>query len=113
MRIVLVDQESEYLVGLEEVLKKSNPKANILMFNDSYKALEYIGFHSVDEVYVEISMYGMTGFALTKRIKEISKHIKVILMASSEEYAIEAWKVHADYFLIKPVRLEAILQMRE
>ncbi len=113
MRIVLVDEDSKCLARLEALLKETNPQFSIVLFNDSYEALNYITTHAVDEVYIEINMYGMTGFALTRRIKEISKRIKVILLASSESYAIEAWKVHADYFLIKPITLQAILQMRE
>ena len=113
MHIVLVDKDNKSLARHEEILRKINPKDSILIFNDSYKALAYIKEHSVDEIYIEISMYDMTGFALTRKIKEINKRIKVVLMDSSKEYAIEAWKIHADYFLTKPIMLEDILQMRD
>ncbi|MBP3886839.1 MAG: response regulator [Cellulosilyticum sp.] len=113
MRIVLVDKDNQCLTKLEGILERSNPQDDILLFTDSYRALDYISSYTVDEVYIEIDMYDTTGLALTRQIKEMSKYIKVILMASSEEYAIEAWRVHADYFLVKPVTLEAIWQMRE
>lgn len=113
MRIVLVDQDSLSLMQLEAIMKKSNPKDETLIFNDVYMTLEYIKRNMVNEIFIEISMKGKTGLTLAKEIKKINRQVKVILIADSEEYAIEAWKVHADYFLVKPITLEAIHKMRE
>lgn len=113
MRIVLVDQDSLSLMQLEAIMKKSNPKDETLIFNDVYMTLEYIKRNMVNEIFIEISMKGKTGLTLAKEIKKINRQVKVILIADSEEYAIEAWKVHADYFLVKPITLETIHKMRE
>lgn len=113
MRIILVDHDKKSLTWLEGIIRHINPKDSVLCFNDSIEALEYIEQQMVHEVFVEVNMQRMTGLMLTRKIKEVSKHIKVIVMASDEAYAMEAWNVHADYFLKKPIQLMDIIKMRE
>lgn len=113
MRIVLVDHDSSSLFQLEALIKQGNPKDETVIFNDVLETIEYVKRNMVNEIFIEVCMKGNKGFALAKEIKKLNKQIKVILIADSEEYAIEAWRVHADYFLVKPVTLDAIMRMRE
>lgn len=113
MRILLVDEDTASLENLRKVLEKDNSRDEIISFNDPTHVLDYMEQQPVDEVFAEVNMKKITGFALTRYIKEISKQIKVILIAESNEYAMEAWNVHADYFLKKPIILADIMKMRE
>lgn len=113
VRIVVIDYDKQCLAHLKTILEQINPDDEALIFNEAFDALEYIKKNGVDEVFIEVGMPKMTGFALTKAIKKVDKKIRVILLARSKEYAIEAWKVHANYFLVKPVTLESVLKMRE
>lgn len=87
-------------------LRNVRPDCEALGFNSPKRALEHAEAHPVDVALVDIRMPGMNGLELAKRLKDIQPDMHVIFVTSYEEYAIDAFAIHATGYLLKPVKLD-------
>ena len=56
----------------------------------------------VDVVYLDVYMPGEHGLEIAEKLKELSPDISIIFSTSSKEHAVDAFKVHAVDYLLKP-----------
>lgn len=67
--------------------------------------------HKPDLVFLDIDMEELNGIELGKKIKEEYSNTVIIYITAYEEYALEAFRVRAFHYLIKPVTAEKISQV--
>ena len=72
-------------------------------FTRSWDALEWLETHSADLALLDIEMPEMNGIELTARIKQLRPDIAVIFLTGYAQYALDAFSVHANGYLMKPV----------
>ena len=72
------------------------------------KALDDIAEHHADIALLDINMPDMNGIELAARIKEISPDTAIIFVTGYSEYAVEAFRLHAAGYLMKPVAKEEL-----
>lgn len=77
-------------------------------FTNSGAALEYIGKNKVDIAVLDINMPDMNGIELAAHIKEKSPDTAIIFLTAYSEYAVEAFKLHASGYLMKPIDKESL-----
>jgi two-component system LytT family response regulator len=106
MNILIVEDEKPAATRLVNMLKKVEPDATILGITDGVEAtLNFLDQHEKpDLVFMDIHL--SDGSAL-----EIFRHYSfdgtgVIFSTAFDQYAIEAFKVHALYYLLKPIKQE-------
>ena len=68
--------------------------------SDPEVALEFLSRESVDVLFLDIQMPGMTGFELLARLREPPV---VIFTTAWDEYALKAFEVHSIDYLLKPI----------
>lgn len=115
MRIVLVDDEHLPLARLRALLEKSNvPGIEIVgEYTDSLKVLNDIETLQPNVVFLDIVMPGMDGLALGEKIQELLPHVEIVFTTGFDQYAIDAFNLHAIDYLLKPIqnsRLEKTLE---
>lgn len=71
-------------------------------FDDGIEALEYIQNHSLDIIFLDISMPKLTGIAFGKIIKNMKNKPKVVFITAYPQYAIDAFEVEAFDYILKP-----------
>ena len=108
MRILLVDDEKRALHLLEEAAKEACPNDELFAFQDPIEALEFAKTTQLDVALLDINMGRMNGVVLAKNLKDIMPGIGVIFCTAYTEYAIEAIKLRANGYLMKPIDPEAI-----
>lgn len=109
MRILLVDDEELQLLRLENEVKKVVPSdATILSFSNSSKFLKDHKEDKIDIAFLDIEMPGMNGISLAKELKKINPLVNIIFVTAYNDYALEAYKIHASGYLSKPVSAEKI-----
>ena len=64
-------------------------------------AVDAIGAHAPDLVFLDIRMPDMDGFAVLERIEPESQPV-VVFVTAYDRYALEAFRVHALDYLLKP-----------
>ena len=108
MLILAVDDENLQLNKLVDALKEADPSAEILSFNNPLTALEAVKNAKIDVAFLDIEMGGMTGVELGKRLKQINPNINIIFVTGYDQYALDAYSMHASGYLTKPVSAERI-----
>ena len=113
MKVILVDDEAVILKQLE--LEMENfPNVEILgKFNNPDKALEFLKDNKVEAVFSDIEMPGMNGIEFGKQVKDMYPGIVIIFITGYEQYAIEAMKIKADFYLTKPFDTDDIAEVIE
>lgn len=106
MNILLVDDEELQLIRLENACKKVIPDAMFFSYKNPVKALE--NNQTIDLAFLDIEMPGMNGIKLAKKLKAINPKTKIIFVTAYNDYALEAYKVHASGYISKPVSEEKI-----
>jgi len=110
LNILVVDDE--YFI--RELLKEyitTNTSHKVFTAQDGKEALEIIKREDIDCCFTDISMPGMDGIELSKRIHEYDNTIPVVVMTGypSVENLCATLKQGISDFLIKPIKLEDII----
>lgn len=108
MRVIVVDDERYAKEDIEEKLGRIPGIASIEVFDRPSEALTYAEDHRVDVAFLEIEMYEMTGIELAQKLKDIFSKTNIVFVTRYSEYAVDAFKVQASDYIIKPVSLEKI-----
>jgi len=110
-RVLVVDDEVPFLETLVSRLGKRNIEATGVQSGE--EALELMQKKIFDVVILDIRMPGgMDGIEVLRRIKNIRPLTEVILLTGhgSVETSIEGMKLGAFDYLLKPVKLEELLE---
>lgn len=109
MNIVVVDDEQgaleDFIYQLYEIKELS---ADVRTFSRGKDALAYLEDHHADVAFLDICMPDMDGMVLAKRIKQYCNDCAVIFLTGYADYAIEAFKIKAYGYLMKPVIVDDI-----
>ncbi|MBR1747554.1 MAG: response regulator [Clostridia bacterium] len=109
MRILLVDDEELQLLRLTEAVKKALPADNVfLSYANPVLAWEENKETPVDIAFLDINMPVINGILLAKKLKTVNPQVNVIFVTAYNEYALDAYKLHASGYVTKPVNLEKI-----
>ena len=109
MRILLVDDEQLQLLRLTDAVKKALPQeSEILSYTNPVLAWEENKEKPVDIAFLDIDMPVMNGMMLAKKLKIVNPQVNVIFVTAYNEYALDAYKLHASGYVTKPVNVEKI-----
>jgi len=84
-RVLLIDDHSLFLDGLELLLKRTGTYEVAGKINDPLKAIDFLNTNSVDLVLADIQMPGIDGLDLLKRILSRFPQVKVVMISMHEE----------------------------
>lgn len=71
-------------------------------FFDQFKIGRY------DILFIDIYMNHMNGIEVSKKIRSMDSHVRLVLVSSSNDFASESYRVKADYYLLKPVAADQL-----
>lgn len=108
MQVIAVDDEELLLEGYMEQLREMEEIDGAEGFTKEADALEYVRHHRVDVALLDIEMTGMGGIALAGKMAEAQPDINIIFVTGYDEYGLEAMKLHASGYLLKPLTVRAI-----
>lgn len=109
MRIFVLDDEPLALRASERAIKEAVPEAEILSFQYAKDALQAAEKGKCPDVaFSDIEMAGLSGLEFALRLKRISPNTRVIFVTAYSEYAVEAFRLHANGYILKPLTPERI-----
>lgn len=103
MIAIAVDDEPLMLGALAKAVGASPDITAVMKFSDCEEAIGYVSDNPVDVAFLDINMRGMGGLALAEKIRSLCPKCKIVFCTGYEEYAIQAFKLHASGYLMKPV----------
>ena len=113
MNIIAVDDEQFALQDLKQAIEEAAPGCGLACFDAPAGALRYAAETQVDIAFLDISMSGINGIALAKRLKDINGKTNIIFATGYSDYAVDAFSVQASDYLMKPVTREAVSRAME
>ncbi|MDE7020292.1 MAG: response regulator, partial [Lachnospiraceae bacterium] len=107
MKIVICDDCMEDLVQVERLLQKyeknADSKFEVETFSDASKVYHKVLQHELADIYIlDMIMPQKSGIDIGSLLEKNGKSV-VIYITSSNEFALEAYGVHAARYLLKPV----------
>ena len=102
MRVLITDDEEHVILELEYILQQI-PEVEVLKscFSGD-EALESISRLKPDVVFLDIEMPGLSGIQLGHFLKSTKKPPYIIYVTAHEKFAVEAFKVGARGYVLKP-----------
>lgn len=113
LRIFLVDDESPARNRLHELLEDcaiTLPCRVVGEAASGQAALDALSKNKADVVLLDIRMPGMDGMEVARRLSEFPNPPKVIFVTAYDAHALSAFEVGARDYLLKPVRLERLVE---
>lgn len=80
------------------------------IYRNGLDLLASINTHLYDVLLLDILMPGFTGIETAREIRESNEKIPIIFLTTSQEFAIESYRVHAFDYLMKPVDQNALFE---
>ncbi|MBQ0060130.1 MAG: response regulator, partial [Lachnospiraceae bacterium] len=108
MKALCVDDEAILLGVLKKAVGDSPDIDEVVGFSSGKKALAYAKDNTFDIAFLDIQIGSMTGIELAKALKEIYPSLPVVFCTGYNQYALDAFKVHAVGYLTKPIRAEDV-----
>ena len=103
MNILLVDDEQLQLLRLEKACKKVLPNDNYFCYTNPKLAYEENINNHIDIAFLDIEMPLINGFQLARKLKKINPTINLIFVTAYNNYALDAFSLHASGYILKPV----------
>ena len=100
LKCVIVDDEKLAREDLKSVLKEFNNIEVVAEADSADSAANLLRTIEPDILFLDIQMPGKTGFDL---LAEVQTSAKIIFVTAYDEYAIKAFEVSAQDYLLKPV----------
>lgn len=107
MRILVVDDEELVLEDSVYILKGILPEAEICYTTNANEALQLAEEH-FDIAFLDIEMPKMSGMELAVQLQKKQPNINIIFLTAYEKYALEAYKLKASDYLLKPLLVESV-----
>ena len=106
IKLLIVDDEKGITDALKDFFHSRGFAATAA--NSGEEAIEAVKALRPDIVFLDIRMKGMSGLEALKKIKEMDKKIKVIMLTVHEEKEIveRAKELGADEYITKPFRID-------
>ncbi|MBD3581330.1 LytR/AlgR family response regulator transcription factor [Flavobacterium selenitireducens] len=105
MNCIIVDDEPLAREGMLLLLGEIDALSVAGSFGSAKKALDFIRENTVDLVFLDIQMPGLTGLELAGMIPE---ETLVIFTTAFSEYALESYDVDAVDYIVKPILKERL-----
>ena len=109
-RVLLVDDEEQFLKVLSERLEVRGLKVNSVTSGE--EALARVDEQNFDVIVLDLSMPGIDGIETLKQLKKKDPDSEIIILTGhgTVHNSIDAMKLGAEDFLAKPVDLSILLE---
>ena len=107
IKAIALDDEPLALNILEMLCKKNDDVELLRTFTQPSAAKEYLDANTVDLIFLDIQMPGISGIEFFKAMRA---NMLVIFTTAFSEYAVEGFNVNAVDFLLKPFSLDRFNQ---
>lgn len=109
MKIAICDDTQSDLDNLQSIIneyfKQHNINIDIESYTDPEKLINKVKFFSINEYdfYILDVIMQQNGIDVAAKIRELEKNTPIIFATSSKEYAVDAFRVRAFDYILKPL----------
>ena len=102
MRIAVIDDEKYSRVALVRQIEGFLPHAEIFEAGSGAQAVELLEKHTFDILFLDIHLGDMEGTTIAALARRLMPQAKIIFATAYSDYAVRAFELRADDYLLKP-----------
>lgn len=102
IRTLIADDEPLARKGLRSLLSKHEAFHIVGESSDGLEAVEHIRTLQPDVVFLDVQMPGLDGFGVVRTLGEVKLPV-IVFVTAYDQYALDAFRVHALDYLLKPI----------
>jgi DNA-binding NarL/FixJ family response regulator len=112
IRVMLIEDHTVVRQGFEALLRDQPDMAVVAQAADGEKALEQVETARPHVALVDISLPGMNGLEVTRRLKKLCPECKVLMLTvhADKEYVVQAFRSGAMGYLVKDADAQSVLE---
>lgn len=103
MKCIIVDDEPIARKGIRALIARIPELELVETFNNAASAADYLTDHSVELIFLDIQMPGVTGIEFARNVP---KDTLIIFTTAYTEFALDSYEVDAVDYLVKPIEFE-------
>lgn len=108
IKAIIIDDEAKARRMIETLLREYCPDVDIVAIaEDVPSGVIAINQHNPDVLFLDVEMPGYTGFQLLDFFKQVD--FEIIFTTAHSDYALQAFKVSAIDFLLKPIQISELI----
>lgn len=104
LTVLAVDDEEPALDELAYLLGRHPCIDEVFRAGDATAALRELNLHSIDAVFLDINMPGLSGIELAGVLANYSQRPAIVFVTAHDDKAVAAFDVGAVDYLLKPIR---------
>lgn len=104
LRVLVIDDEPPAVDELSFLLQRDPRVLGVQACSSATEALRVLQESSVDAVFLDISMPGLSGLELAKVLSRFKRPPPVVFVTAHERHAVDAFELNAIDYVLKPVR---------
>ena len=108
VKIVMADDEPGVLLFLRSILSKLEGAQVVGTTENAEDAIKLVREQSPDLAFLDIELPDMKGIELAEKLREIKPDIAIIFITAHQEYSLDAFKLYASDYILKPVDQERV-----
>ena len=113
MRIAVIDDEKYSRVELIHQIRQQLPQAEILEAGNGVQAMALLEKESFDILFIDIHLGDMEGTTVASLARRLMPQAKIIFATAYSEYAVTAFELGVDNYILKPFDPNRIRQVLE
>ena len=113
MRIAVIDDEKYSRVELIHQIRQCLPQAEILEAGNGVQAMALLEKESFDILFIDIHLGDMEGTTVASLARRLMPEAKIIFATAYSEYAVTAFELGVDNYILKPFDPARIRQVLE
>lgn len=113
MNLLLVDDDEQWLKKLTESCQTAGFSCTAVADPTQALTLYCQNPQDYDVIVADLTMPGLTGNELVRKIHEFDPEARVIMMSACQDYSLIAQAAgnHIESFLLKPVQLDELMEL--
>ncbi len=108
LSVLVVDDEAPARDELAFLLRHQESVGRIVQAADAARCVELVSRGGFDAVFLDVRMPHLDGMALARVIGQLARPPQVVFVTAYEDHAVEAFRLAAVDYLMKPVRPERL-----
>lgn len=113
MLILTIDSDLKILDEEVRLIREKLPEAAVVGFTTYSETVNFVKQSNCDLVFLEAELKDGSGLALAKEITSIHPETRIIFVTEHGEHAAEAFRLHAEGYIIKPLTESRLLEEME
>lgn len=113
MKIAVFDDEKYSREELIYQIRQVLPEAEICQAASGVKAMEAVEKENFDLLFIDVRLGDMLGTTIASLVRKLLPHAQIVLATAYSEYAVKAFELGVDNYILKPFDPARVRQVLE